>query len=72
LQSVSSFSIDRAVDASKLTPKDDDAPDRALSAIQDTIGVTPDSSDAKLQFTTMYAIANIIATIPHLTLVSFS
>ncbi len=64
LQSVFSFSMDHAVNASAVTPQDDDAHDRALSAIQDTIGGSPDSSDAKLQFTSMYAIANMIANIP--------
>ena len=53
-----SFSTDHAVNASAISPQDDDTPDRALAAIQDTIGVTPDSDDAKLQFRSMYDIAN--------------
>jgi hypothetical protein len=72
LQSVSSFSMDHAVNASATSPQDDDAPDRALAAIQDTIGVTPDSDDAKHQFTSMYDIANMTANILRLTFVSFS
>jgi predicted transcriptional regulator len=72
LQSVFSFSMDHAVNSSAISPQDDDTPDRALAAIQDTIGVTPDSDDAKLQFRSMYDIANMIANIPRLTFVSFS